>query len=55
MLNNKKKRHLEYEMHGIHGGSGFRLHDDYGITLSLVGQRLLFVFSWAHFDSIFFL
>ena len=44
MLNNEKKRHLE-EMHEIHGASDFRLHDDYGITLSSVGQRLMFAFS----------
>ena len=28
-------------MHEIHGGSDFRLHDDYGKTLSSVGQRLM--------------
>ena len=40
-------------MHGIHDGSDFRLHDDYGISLPSVGQRLMFsVFNWAHCDSI---
>ena len=38
-------------MHEIHGGSDFRLHDDYGITLLSMGQRLMFVFSWAHCGS----
>ena len=36
-------------MHAIHDGTDFRLHDDHGISLSSVGQRLVFVFSWAHF------
>ena len=31
----------------FHGGSDFRLHDDYGITLSSADQRLMFVFRWA--------
>ena len=40
-------------MHEIHYGSDFRLHDDYGISLPSVGQRLMFsVFSWAHCGSI---
>ena len=26
--------------------------DDYGMSLPSVGQRLIFVFSWAHCDSI---
>ena len=30
-------------MHEIHDGSDFRLHDDYGIALSSVGQGLMFV------------
>ena len=39
-------------MHEIHGGSDLRLgHDDYGITLSLVAQRLMFAFSWVHRGS----
>ena len=38
-------------MHEIHGGSDFRLHDDYGITLSSVDQRLMFAFSWVHRGS----
>ena len=38
----------------IHGGSDFRLYDDSDITLSSVGQRLVFVFSWAHCGSTFF-
>ena len=50
MLNNKK-RHLEHEMHEIHGGSDFRTHDDYGISLSSVGQHLMFAFSLAHCGS----
>ena len=40
-----KQHHLEYEMHEIHGGSDFRFHDNYGITLSSVGRRLMFAFS----------
>ena len=28
-------------MHEIHGGSDLRFHDDYGKTLSSVGQRLM--------------
>ena len=40
-------------MHEIHYGSDFRLHDDYGISLPSVGQRLMFsVFSWARCGSI---
>ena len=36
-------------MHEIHNGSDFRLHDDYGISLTSVGQHLMFsVFSRAH-------
>ena len=36
-------------MHEIYGGSVFRLgHDDYDITLSSVGQRLMFAFYWVH-------
>ena len=38
-------------MHEIHDGPGFRFHDDYGITLSSVGQRLMVVFSWVHCGS----
>ena len=38
----------------IHGGSDFRLHDDSDITLSSVGQRLVFVFSWVHCGSTVF-
>ena len=51
MLNNKKKRHLEKEMHEIHGGSNFRPYDDYGISLPSVGQHLMFAFSLAHRGS----
>ena len=39
-------------MHEIHDGSDFRLRDGYGISHTSVGQRLMFVFSWAHCDSI---
>ena len=40
-------------MHETHDGLDFRLHEDYGISLSSVGQRLMFsVFSWAHCVSI---
>ena len=47
------ERHSEQEMHEIHYGSDFRLHDDYGISLPSVGQRLMFsVFSWAHCGSV---
>ena len=36
-------------MHETHDGLDFRLHEDYGISLLLGGQRLMFsVFSWAH-------
>ena len=38
----------------LHGGSDFRLHDDSDITLSSVGQRLVFVLSWVHCGSTFF-
>ena len=42
-------------MHEIHDVLDFRLHEDYGISLSLVGQRLMVsVFSWAHCVSIWF-
>ena len=41
----KKKNHLEYNMHEIHGGSDLRLNDSYVIILSSVGQRLMFVLS----------
>ena len=50
ILNNKKS-HLEYEMHKIHGGSDFRPHDDYGISLPSVGQHLMCAFSLAHCGS----
>ena len=33
-------------MHDFHDGLDFRLHDDYGISLPSVGQRLMFLFSW---------
>ena len=39
-------------MHEIHDGSDFRLRDGYGISHTSVGQRLMFVFSWAHCGSI---
>ena len=38
-------------MHEIHDVSDFRLYEDYGMSLPSVGQRLIFVFSWAHCDS----
>ena len=38
-------------MHAIYDGADFRLHDDYGISLPSVDQRLLIVFSWAHCGS----
>ena len=42
-------------MHEIYYGLDFRLHEEYGISLSSVGQRLMFsVFSWAHCVSIGF-
>ena len=42
-------------MHEIHGWSDIRLgHDDYGITLSSVGQSLMFAFSWVHRGSTIF-
>ena len=37
-------------MHEIHGRLDFRPQGDYGITLLSMGQRLMFVFSWAHWD-----
>ena len=46
---NNTKRHLEKEMHEIHGGSDFRLHDGPDIKLPSVGQRLMFVFGWYIF------
>ena len=39
-------------MHEIHDGSDFRLRKCYGISDTSVGQRLMFVFSWAHCGSI---
>ena len=41
-------------MHEIHGGPDFRPHDDYGISLPLIGQHLVFAFSWAHCGSTVF-
>ena len=38
-------------MHEIYGGSDLRPHDDYGISLPLVGQHLVFAFSLAHCGS----
>ena len=38
-------------MHAIHDGADFRLHDEHGISLPSVGQRLMFVFSWSHCGS----
>ena len=35
----------------IHSGSAFILHDDYGITLLSVGQRLMYILSWVHCGS----
>ena len=52
MLNNTNKTSLRIKMHKIHRGSDFRLHDDYGISLPSVGQRLMFsLFSLAHCGS----
>ena len=51
MPNNTKKRHSECEMHEVHYGSDLRLYDGYGISFPSVGQRLMFVFSWAHCGS----
>ena len=39
-------------MHEIHDGPDFRLRECYGISDTSVGQRLMFVFSWAHYGSI---
>ena len=40
-------------MHEIYDRLDFRLHEDYGISLSSVGQRLMVsVFGWAHCFSI---
>ena len=41
-------------MHEIHGGPDLRPHDDYGISLPLIGQHLVFAFSWAHCGSTVF-
>ena len=38
-------------MHAIDDGGDFRLHDDHGISLPSLGQRLMFVFSLAHCGS----
>ena len=38
-------------MHAVHDGADFRLHDNHGISLPSVGQRLVFVFSRAHCGS----
>ena len=38
-------------MHKIHGGKTSNSINDYGITLSSVGQGLMFPFSWVHRGS----
>ena len=38
-------------MHAIQDRADFRLYDDHGISLPSVGQRLMFVFSWAFCGS----
>ena len=44
-----------HEIHGeIHGGSDFRLHDDYGIALSSVDQRLMFPLAGSTVARFFF-